>query len=109
MQGWIWLFAAIFLEVAGTASMKYSDGLSRFWPSAAMFALYTLSFTALALAIRTVELGIGYAVWAGLGTVLIAVLGVLLWQEAVTPLKLVSIALVVAGVIGLKLADSAAG
>jgi multidrug transporter EmrE-like cation transporter len=70
-----------------------------------MLFAYLLSLLGLALALRTIETGIAYAVWAAVGTLLIAIIGIVFFDESVTRLKMVSIALVVLGVIGLNLAD----
>ena len=105
-MGWLYLFAAIGLEVAGTVSLKLSDGLTRLWPSVILFACYAVAFALLALAVKTVNLSIAYAVWAGLGTALIAVIGVFAFGESLGWLKVACIALIIAGVIGLNLGGS---
>lgn len=104
---WIYLVLAIAFEVAGTTSLKLSDGLSRPVPSVAMFVLYVLSFASLSFALKELEVGIVYAIWAGIGTAAITLIGVWWFQESLTPLKIVSIALIIAGVVGLNLAGSA--
>jgi small multidrug resistance pump len=108
MQGWLVLMAAIVCEVLGTTCMKLSESLTRWIWIPPMLALYVLSLFGLALALRTIEVGIAYAVWAGVGTVIVAVVGVAFFAESISFLKIVSIALVVAGVIGLHLADAGA-
>jgi small multidrug resistance pump len=105
MTSWLFLTAAIGCEVAGTTMMRLSESLTRWvWIPPMLFA-YLLSLFGLALALRTIETGIAYAVWAAVGTLLIAIIGILFFDESVTRLKMVSIALVVLGVIGLNLAD----
>lgn len=106
-MSWIYLVLAIAFEVAGTTSLKLSDGLSRPAPSVAMFVLYVLSFASLSFALKELEVGIVYAIWAGIGTAAITLIGVWWFQESLTPLKIVSIALIIAGVVGLNLAGSA--
>ena len=106
MQSWLLLIGAIVLEVAGTTSMKLSEGFARFWPSLFIFVFYGLSFTALTLALKRLDVSVAYAIWSGLGTALIAVVGVLWFKESVTPLKLASIALILIGVVGLNLGGS---
>lgn len=106
MQSWLLLFGAIVLEVAGTTSMKLSEGFARFWPSMFIFVFYGLSFTALTLALKRLDVSVAYAIWSGLGTALIAVVGVLWFKESVTPLKIASIALILLGVVGLNLGGS---
>jgi small multidrug resistance pump len=107
MNSWLFLGAAIACEVAGTAMMKLSESLTRWiWIPPMLFA-YLLSLGGLALALRTIEVGIAYAVWAAAGTLLIAIIGILFFSESMTPIKVISIVLVIAGVVGLNLADVA--
>jgi small multidrug resistance pump len=106
MQGWLVLMAAIGCEVLGTTCMKLSESLTRWIWIPPMLILYILALLGLALALRTIEVGIAYAVWAGVGTVVVAAVGVTFFAESLSVLKVVSIALVVAGVIGLHLADA---
>jgi small multidrug resistance pump len=103
MQHWFFLAAAIALEVAGTVSMKLSEGFTRLVPSVLLFGFYAASFVALTFALKKIEVSVAYAVWAGVGTALIATIGVLFFREAASVLKLVSIVLIVAGVVGLNL------
>ena len=99
MTGWHYLMVAILAEVAGTSSMKYSDGLTRFWPSVSVFACYGLSLTALTRALRHLDISVAYAIWSGLGMVLITLIGALVFREPMPVLKLVSVALIIAGVV----------
>lgn len=103
MQSWLMLVAAIVLEVAGTTSMKLSDGFTRLLPSVLLAVFYLFSLAALALALKQIDVSIAYAIWAGVGTVLVAVVGILWFQEPVSLLKVGSILLIVAGVVGLHL------
>jgi small multidrug resistance pump len=103
MQYWMFLAGAIALEVAGTTSMKLSEGLTKFVPSVLLFVFYAASFVALAFALKKIEMSVAYAVWSGVGTTLIAAIGTLCFREAATVLKLVSILLIVVGVVGLNL------
>ena len=107
MNSWVFLAVAIACEVAGTTMMKFSESLTRSVWILPMLVAYLLSLGGLALALRTIEVGIAYAVWAAVGTLLIAVIGIVFFSESMTPLKIISIALVVAGVVGLNLADVA--
>lgn len=104
---WLWLSAAIFLEVAGTTCMKLSEGFSRPAFGAAMLVLYVLSFSALTLALRSLSVSVAYAVWSGIGTALIAIIGVLWFREPVSALKIISLLLIILGVIGLNLGGGA--
>ena len=97
------LVAAIVLEVAGTTSMKLSDGFTRLLPSVLLAVFYLFSLAALALALKRIDVSVAYAIWAGVGTVLVAVVGVLWFREPVSLLKVGSILLIVAGVVGLHL------
>ncbi len=107
MHYWLLLTGAIVLEVAGTTSMKLSEGFSRLVPSVLIFVFYGLSFVALTLALRRFDVSVAYAVWSGVGTALVAVIGVMYFREPLTALKLVSIALIIAGVVGLNLGERA--
>ena len=102
----IFLAIAIVAEVGGTVALKYTDGFTRLLPSAAVVAAYGLSFWMLALVLRDLPIGLTYAVWAAAGTALIAAIGIVAFGEPVTTLKLLSLALILAGVVGLNLAGS---
>lgn len=107
MTSWLILAVAIGCEVAGTVCMKQSESLSRWGWVVPMLLAYLLALGGLAVALRTIEVGVAYAVWSAVGTVLIAVVGIVAFDESVTPLKLASMGLVVLGVVGLNLADAA--
>ncbi len=83
--------------------MKLSQGFTRLWPSVLIFVFYSLSFTLLTVVLKKIEVSVAYAIWSGVGTALIATLGILYFKESLTLLKLVSLALVIIGVIGLNL------
>ena len=100
---WIYLALAILLEVAGTTCMKLSDGFTKVMPSILLFVFYTLSFGMLTLALKRIDVSVAYAVWSGVGTALIATIGVLWFKEPTTALKLISLALIIIGVAGLNL------
>src|SRR5882672_2522303 len=108
MQSWVVLAAAIACEVAGTIFMKLSDSLTRWVWIPPMLITYVLALLGLALALRTIEVGVAYAVWAASGTLLIALVGIVFFGESMSLIKVVAIVLVIAGVVGLNLADSAA-
>ena len=103
MQYWLYLTAAIILEVAGTTSMKLSEGFTRLVPSVLLFVFYFASFTALVFALKKIEVGVAYAIWAGAGTALIALIGIVYFNETADAVKLISILLIIAGVVGLNL------
>ena len=100
----ILLTIAILAEVAGTVALKYTDGFTNLGPSALVVAGYGLSFWMLALVLRDLPIGLTYAVWAAVGTALIAAIGIVAFGEPATTLKLLSLALIIAGVVGLNLA-----
>src|SRR5262245_12123118 len=102
-MSWFYLVLAIVLEVSGTTSMKLSQGFTKMLPSALMFLLYGLSVCALTLALKRIDVSMAYAVWSGLGTALIATVGVLWLKEPLNTLKIVSLTLIIIGVIGLNL------
>ena len=100
------LAIAIGSEVAGTIALKYSDGFTRPVPSAVVVGGYALSFWMLALVLKEMPVGIAYAVWAAVGTAMVAGIGIVAFGEPAGTLKLLSLALIIAGVVGLNLAGS---
>ena len=104
-QAWGVLAIAIVLEVAGTTSMRLSEGFSRLTPSVLIFVFYAASFALNTLVIRVLGLSVVYAVWSGVGTVLTALIGFLYFKEPATTLKMISIGLIVIGVFGLHAAS----
>jgi small multidrug resistance pump len=108
MQSWLILSAAIVCEVVATMMMELSQSLTRWRWVPPMLLFYVLALLGLALALRTLEVGIAYAVWAGAGTLLIAMLGVIFFKESMSMMKMLSMVLVIAGIVGLNLADSLA-
>ena len=102
----ILLAIAILAEVAGTVALKYTDGFTNLGPSALVVAGYGLSFWMLALVLRDLPIGLTYAVWAAVGTALIAAIGIVAFGEPATTLKLLSLALIIAGTVGLNAAGS---
>ena len=103
MQHWIYLAIAIALDVAATISMKLSEGFTRLVPSILLFVLYAGTFAALTLALKKIQVSVAYAVWSGLGTAIIAAIGILYFHETATAIKLISLMLIIMGVIGLNL------
>jgi small multidrug resistance pump len=100
------LTMAIAVEVAATISLRYSDGFTKPLPSVLVVIGYATSFFLLSLILRDLSVGTTYAIWAGAGTAAIAVIGIVALGEPATALKLASIALIVAGVIGLNLSGA---
>jgi small multidrug resistance pump len=106
VKAWIFLILAILFEVAGTTSMKLSEGFSRLIPSILLFVFYAASFVAVTFALEKIDISVAYAVWSGVGTALITIVGILFFRETVTVLKIVSIILIIIGVVGLNLAGA---
>ncbi len=103
-MGWLFLSLAIVFEVIGTTYLKKAEGNVISSAGALMMLFYAVSFTMLTLAIKNnIELGVGYAIWSGVGTALIALIGVLAFQEHSSTMKFVCIGLIILGVVGLKL------
>lgn len=107
-QAWLLLLAAGLLEVVWAIGLKYTEGFSRPLPSVITVAAMIASFWLLALALKTIPVGTGYAVWTGIGAVGTAILGIVLFSEPATAARLACIALIVAGILGLKLVSGGA-
>lgn len=102
-MSWLLLIGAILLEVTGTTCMKLSQGFTRLVPVILMFIFYLLSIALLAIVLKKIEVGIAYAVWSGVGTALIATIGIVFFREQVTFMKMVGILLIITGSIMLNL------
>ncbi len=102
-MSWVYLVIAGLLEIIWAIGLKYTDGFTRLWPTTITVAAMVASVALLGLALRTLPVGTGYAVWTGIGTVGTVIVGILVLGEAVTPARIVSIGLIVAGIAGLKL------
>ena len=101
-MAWIWLTVAGALEIVWATGLKYADGFTRLAASAITLAAMVGSVYFLALAVRTIPIGTGYAVWTGIGAVGVAIVGMILFGEPKTMLRIGSIVLIVAGIVGLK-------
>jgi small multidrug resistance pump len=106
MNSWLLLVAAIAFEVGGTTCLKLSAGFSRLAPSIGVVVLYLLSFVFLAIALKTLDVGVAYAIWAGLGTALVAAIGIFLFGEPIGAGRIVSMGFIVVGVVGLQLSGA---
>jgi small multidrug resistance pump len=102
-MAWLFLLLAILSEIVGTTMLRLSDGFSKLLPSVAMVVFYALSFGALSLTLKRIDVGVAYAVWSALGTALIAAIGVLWFHEPMTALKIISLVAIIGGVVGLYL------
>lgn len=106
-MAWIYLVLAGLFEICWAVGLKYTGGFTRLWPSLITIAAMAGSFTFLSLALRTIALGTAYAVWTGIGAVGVALLGILMFAEPYHATRLFFIALIVIGIVGLKLVSSA--
>ena len=106
-QAWFVLSLAILFEVAGTTSMRLSEGFTRLTPSVLIFVFYAFSFVLNTMVVRVLGLSVVYAVWSGVGTVLTSFIGYLYFKEPVSALKVGSTVLIVLGVLGLHGASRA--
>ena len=100
---WIYLAIAIVSEVVATSALKSAEGFTRLIPSLLVFAGYGLAFFFLSLTLRTIPLGVAYAVWAGVGVALVALVGWVVYQQSLGVAELIGIGLIVSGVVVLNL------
>jgi quaternary ammonium compound-resistance protein SugE len=105
-MAWAVLFAAGLLEIGWAVGLKYTRGFTQLWPTLGTVVALIGSMGLLGVALRTLPLGTAYAVWTGIGTVGTAVLGMLLFREPATAMRLFCIALIVLGILGLRLASA---
>lgn len=103
MNHWLLLYAAIILEVIATSALKSSDGFSQFWPSVIVIVGYTAAFYFLSLTLRTIPVGIAYAVWAGAGIVLMAIVAWVIFDQKLDLAAFIGIGLILSGVIVLNI------
>lgn len=99
---WMYLIAAIFFEVLGTTCMKLSDGFKNIIPSILIFVFYGCGFTFSTFSFEKLDVSIAYSIWSGLGTILVASIGIIYFRESMSLLKFISIALIVIGVVGIN-------
>ncbi len=105
-MAWVYLFFAGLLEIVWAVGLKYTEGFTRLWPSVGTIAAMCVSFALLGLALKSLPIGTAYAVWTGIGAVGTATLGMILFGEPRDALRLLCIALIVAGILGLKLTSA---
>ncbi|CCY63058.1 MAG: DMT family transporter [Candidatus Gastranaerophilaceae bacterium] len=103
MTNLLFLLSAIIFEVAGTTMMKLSNGFTVLLPSVALFIFYAISFCCLTMSLRSIDVSMAYAIWSGFGTALIATIGVIFFHEQINPIKIISLAFIIIGVVGLNL------
>ena len=104
-MAWVYLFFAGLLEIGWAIGLKYTDGFTKLVPTVLTAGSMVLSVILLGIALKTLPVGTGYAVWTGIGAVGTAILGIVLLGEPATAARIGSIALIIAGIIGLKLAS----
>ncbi len=102
-MAWFILIVAAGFEIAWAVGLKSTDGFTRFWPSVFTIAAMAISMLLLSLAVRTIPIGTGYAVWTGIGAVGAAVWGIVVLKEPATAMRLICLSLIVLGITGLKL------
>ncbi len=103
---WTVLLIAAALEVVWAVGLKYTEGFTRLWPTVLTVAALAASMALLALSLRELPLGTAYAIWTGIGAVGTAALGIILFGEAASPARIICIALILAGLVGLKLTSA---
>ncbi len=108
-MNYLYLAIAIVAEVIATSALKASDGLSRLWPSLVVVAGYGVAFFCLSLTLRTIPVGIAYAIWSGVGIVLIAVAGWVLYRQVLDLPAIIGLALIIAGVLVVNLFSKTVG
>jgi quaternary ammonium compound-resistance protein SugE len=106
-MAWVWLAVAGVLEIVWAVGLKYTEGWTRLWPSLGTGVAMIASFWCLAQALRVIPIGTGYAVWTGIGAVGTAILGIVLFAESAAWPRLACIALILVGILGLKLTSDA--
>lgn len=102
-MAWVYLIVAGFLEIGWATGLKYTEGFTRLWPSLWTAASMTLSVWLLAVALKTIPIGTGYAVWTGIGAAGTALAGMVLFGESREFIRIASIVVIMAGIMGLKL------
>lgn len=102
-MAWVILVLAGLLEIGWAVGMKYTEGFTRLWPSVATVLAMILSMAMLGFAVRTLPLGTAYAVWTGIGTVGTVFVGIVLFGESASLVRMLCVALIVSGIVGLKL------
>ena len=106
-MAWVYLTIAIVFEIAGTTSLKMSEGFARLVPALLVLPAYAISFGFLGFAIRDIPVSVAYAIWSAVGTAAIAAIGIVLFREPITLAKMVFIGVIIIGVAGLQLTEAA--
>jgi quaternary ammonium compound-resistance protein SugE len=103
VSAWLALLAAGLLEIAWAFGLKYSEGLTRIWPTAATLVAIALSFGLMAVALKSLPFGTAYTVWTGIDAAGSIIVGMLIYSEPTDPVRMLCLTLIVAGIVGLKL------
>lgn len=105
-MAWLILVLAGIFEIAWAVGLKYTEGFSRFWPTAGTVAAMIVSVTLLGIAVKTLPLSTAYAVWTGIGAVGAVILGIVLFNESASAPRLLCVGLILVGIVGLKLVSA---
>ncbi len=106
-MAWVTLFIAGLCEVGWAIGLKYTEGFTRLWPTLGTIAAMAVSLWLLGVAMKSLPMGTAYSVWVGVGAVGTVILGIVLFGEPANPARLISVMLIIAGIVGLKLATPA--
>jgi len=102
-MSYVFLALSIFFEICGTTCMKLSEGFTKVLPSILLFVFYGISFISLTIALKRLDVSVAYAIWAGLGVALISMIGIMVFDEPISSLKILSLLFIIIGVVGLNL------
>ena len=108
-MNYLWLALAIVFEVIGTSSLKAAENFTRLWPSVVVVVGYGATFYFFSLTLKTIPLGVAYAIWGGIGTVLIALIGFVVYKQALDAAAMIGMTLIIAGVIVMNLFSKTVG
>ncbi len=108
-MNWLYLAIAIMSEVVATSALKAAEGFTRLWPSLLVVIGYASAFYFLSLTLRTIPLGVAYAIWSGVGVALVSIVGWVIYHQSLSTGALVGIALIVSGVVVLNLSSTTVG
>ncbi|MDW7733374.1 MAG: multidrug efflux SMR transporter [Methanolobus sp.] len=105
-MSYVFLALAIFFEICGTTCMKLSEGFTKVLPSILIFVFYGISFISFTIALKRLDVSVAYAIWAGLGVALISIIGIAVFDEPISSLKVLSLIFIIIGVIGVNLTSN---
>lgn len=105
-MAWVYLVIAGLLETVWAVGLKYTEGFTKLWPSVGTLVAMAASIFLLSMALRTLPIGTGYAIWTGIGTVGVAIMGVMLFGESLSLLRMLFLLMIVIGILGLKLVSA---